>query len=376
MVMRRKNLYFPLFERALKKYGLPDELKYLSIIESGLNPRAVSRVRAVGLWQFMSATGRYYGLNNDWYIDERMDPEKATDAACRYLRDLYSMFHDWELALAAYNTGPGNVKKAIRRSGYKKTFWEIYPQLPRETRAYVPQFVAMIYTMNYLDEHNFINEGEEMLLVGDTLKVNHYLHFETFAGLTNTCVEDLQKLNPQILRGAVPQSGKAHTVVVPLTAKERLNQNRLAILDSASKVGRKELEALAKAYTGPTYGGDRIVYKVKRGDVLGSIAMKHRVSVKDLKRWNNLRGTNINIGQRLTIYAKGRGPSTTTVASTGKPSGKNVITADGKTYTVQPGDTLWTISKKFEGLTIEKLKSMNKLEGNKIQAGQKLIIGI
>jgi membrane-bound lytic murein transglycosylase D len=375
MVMRRKNLYFPLFEKYLAKYNLPDELKYLSIIESGLNPRAVSRARAVGLWQFMSATGRFYGLHNDWYIDDRMDPEKATDAACRYLRDLYGMFHDWELALAAYNTGPGNVKKAIRRSGYKKTFWEIYPQLPRETRAYVPQFVAMIYTMNYLNEHNFINQGDEMLAVADTVKVNHFLHFETFASLTNTCAEDLQKLNPAVLRGAIPQSGKTYTVIVPIGSKEALNRNRVAIMDSASKVGKKEIELLAKTYTGPAYGGDRLVYKVKRGDVLGSIAMRHRVSVKDLRRWNNLRSNNINVGQRLTIYAKGKGPSMTTVASTGKNKSKT-IDPNSKTYTVQPGDTLWTISKKFDGLTIEKIKSMNKLEGNKIQAGQKLIIGI
>ncbi|MCA6410127.1 MAG: lytic transglycosylase domain-containing protein, partial [Cytophagales bacterium] len=140
MVQRRKDLYFPLFEKKLKEYGLPDELKYLSIIESGLNPRVMSRARAVGLWQFMSGTGRYMGLSNDWYIDERMDPEKSTDAACRYLAQLYSNFGDWQLALAAYNSGPGTVRNAIRRSGYKKNFWEVYARLPRETKSYVPQF--------------------------------------------------------------------------------------------------------------------------------------------------------------------------------------------------------------------------------------------
>jgi membrane-bound lytic murein transglycosylase D len=214
-----------------------------------------------------------------------------------------------------------------------------------------------------------------MLAMADTVKVNHFLHFETFASLTNTCAEDLQKLNPAVLRGAIPQSGKTYTVIVPIGSKEALNRNRVAIMDSASKVGKKEIELLAKTYTGPTYGGDRLVYKVKRGDVLGSIAMRHRVSVKDLRRWNNLRSNNINVGQRLTIYAKGKGPSMTTVASTGKNK-PQTIDANSKTYTVQPGDTLWTISKKFDGLTIEKIKSMNKLEGNRIQAGQKLIIGI
>src|SRR5687767_170304 len=156
------------------------------------------------------------------------------------------MFHDWELGLAAYNTGPGNVKRAIRRSGYKRTFWEIYPNLPRETRSYVPQFVAITYTMNYLDEHNFYNEGEEMLVTSDTLHVKNYLHFETFANLTNACLEDLQRLNPSIQHNALPQSNKHYILYVPKESKDLLALNRLAILDSASKVGRNELQVLAK----------------------------------------------------------------------------------------------------------------------------------
>lgn len=380
MVMRRRNLYFPMFEKYLAKYGLPHELKYLSIIESGLNPRAVSRARAVGLWQFMSATGRYYGLHNDWYMDERMNPEKSTDAACRYLRDLYNMFGDWELALAAYNTGPGNVKKAIRKSGGGKTFWDIYQYLPRETRSYVPQFVAITYTMNYLDEHNFLDEASEMLVKYDTLHVNRFLHFETFAALTNSCVEDLQKLNPAVLRNAVPQTGRPQTIFVPITAKQLLASNRLAILDSASRVGRKELELLAKNTEGSTYGRDRIVYKVRRGDVLGSIAMRHNVRVNDLRQWNNLRGNTIRVGQRLNIWTKAgayeaasaRHTNNNSVASAQKP----VKVVNGKTYTVQDGDTLWSISRKFEGMTVEKIKSINKLNDNNIQPGQQLIIGI
>ena len=380
LMMRRKNLYFPMFERYLAQYGLPDELKYLSIIESALNPRAVSRVRAVGLWQFMSATGKYYGLDNDWYIDERMDPEKATDAACRYLRDLHRMFNDWELALAAYNTGPGNVKRAIRRSGYKKTFWEIYPFLPRETRSYVPQFVAMIYTLNYLDQHNFIDEGDERLVRYDTLHVNKFLNFETFANLTGTCVEDLQKLNPSIQRNAVPETGRGFTMLVPQTAKEKLLTSRYAILDSASKVGKKELELLAKAMAGSTYGRERLVYKVKSGDVLGSIAIRHGVKVTDIKKWNNLKSNMIRSGQRLNIWVK-QGTKSTVVASGTKSSNtiktKSTSVVQGsKTYIVQPGDTLWDISRKFDGLTIEKIKKLNKLSDNKIQPGQTLVVGI
>jgi membrane-bound lytic murein transglycosylase D len=374
MMMRRKNLYFPIFEKYLAKYKLPDELKYLSIIESGLNPRAVSRVRAVGLWQFMSATGKYYGLNNDWYIDDRMDPEKATESACRYLRDLYNMFHDWELALAAYNTGPGNLKRAIRKSGYKKTFWEIYPNLPRETRSYVPQFVAMTYTMNYLDKHNFFDEGEEMLPQYDTLHVSKFLHFETFANLTGACMEDLQRLNPSIQRNAIPDSRKNYVFYVAKGTKDLLSLNRLAILDSASKVGRKELEVLAQNTEGSTYGRERVAYKVKSGDVLGSIAIRYGVSVNDLRKWNNLRGNTIRVGQRLNIWQKQSTRATSVLASNTKTQPSRV--PGSKTYIVQPGDTLWDISKKFNGLTIEKIKSLNKLNNAKIQPGQTLIIGI
>lgn len=375
LMMRRKNLYFPLFEKYLAKYDLPDELKYLAIIESGLNPRAVSRARAVGLWQFMSATGRYYGLHNNWYIDERMDPEKSTDAACRYLRDLHRMFNDWELALAAYNTGPGNVRKAIRRSGYKKTFWDIYSFLPRETRSYVPQFVAIIYTMNHLEQHNFFDEGEEMLVHSDTVHVRKFVNFETLASLTGSCVEDLQKLNPSIQHNAVPDVEGTFVMRIPATAKELLSENRFAILDSASKVGRKELESLARAMQGGTYGRERIVYKVRSGDVLGSIALRHRVSVSDLKKWNDLRSDVIRSGQRLNIWVKGSVASTSVAAA--KPAVTTTTDLQGRiTYIVQPGDTLWEISRKFNGMTIEKIKALNKLSNTKIQPGQKLIVGI
>lgn len=378
MVMQRKNTYFPLFEKYLAKYGLPDELKYLSIIESGLNPRAVSRARAVGLWQFMSATGRYYGLHNDWYIDDRMDPEKSTEAACRYLKDLYNMFHDWELALAAYNTGPGNVKKAIRRSGYKHSFWEIYSHLPRETRSYVPQFVAIIYTMNYLPEHNFVDMGEEPLIAHDTLHVSRFLHFETFANLSNICLEDLQKLNPAVQRNAVPDLTRHYILRVPTYARETLALNRVAILDSASKVGKKELEVLARNSEGSTYGRDRILYRVKSGDVLGSIAMRYHVRVTDLKKWNNLHSNTIRVGQRLNIWMKN--PGSTGVAATQSTPAKPVVIQPipaSKTYVVQRGDTLWDIAKKFEGLTIEKIKQFNNLgTSSRIQPGQRLVIAL
>jgi membrane-bound lytic murein transglycosylase D len=375
MVATRKNIYFPLFEKYLAKYGLPDELKYLSIIESGLNAKAVSRARAVGLWQFMSPTGRHYGLQHDWFIDDRMDPDKATEAACRYLKDLYNMFGDWELALASYNAGPGNVKKAIRRSGYKKNFWEAYAYLPRETRSYVPQYVAIIYAMNYLDDHNFYDIGEEYAIPSDTLHVTKFLNFETFANLTGVCLEDLQLLNPSVQRNAVPGIGRK-VIRVPIIAKEALALNRYAILDSASKIGKRELEMLAKNSEGSTYGRDKVLYRVKSGDVLGSIAMRYNVRVADIRKWNNLNGNTIRVNQRLNIWLKQPAGGVPVVASTQPKPVAPLPVPGSKTYTVQEGDTLWDISRKFEGLTIEKLKTLNNLTTNKLKPGQKLIISL
>ncbi len=373
-MQRKKDLFFPLFEKNLTEYNLPDELKYLSIIESALNPRAVSKARAVGLWQFMAGTGRYMGLHSDWYVDDRMDPEKSTDAACRYLSQLHSIFGDWELALAAYNSGPGTVRKAIRRSGYKKTFWEIYPHLPRETRAYVPQFIAMIYAMNYAEQHNLLETAREELPTYDTLAVKQFVHFETLASLTGTCLEDLQKLNPSVQRNALPDNGKVHVMKIPVHAKEILNLNRLAILDSVSRAGKAEVEALAKKFAGgSTEGREMISYRVKSGDVLGSIAIRYHVRVTDIKKWNNLYSDRIHQGQRLAIWIIPAGivASSNTQPSTPQPV---LLSPDTKTYIVQPGDTLWDISRKLPGLTVEKIKSLNNLKDNNLKPGQKLIV--
>lgn len=374
MIIRRKNIYFPLFEKYLKKYDLPDHLKYLSIIESALNPKAVSRARAVGLWQFMSATGRQFGLHSDWYIDERMNPEMATEAACKYLKQLYNMFGDWELAIAAYNTGPGNIRKAIRRSGYKRKFWEIYPKLYRETRSYLPQFVAMIYVLNYAEEHNFTEENLEYYVNTDTVHVDHYVHLETLGSQLNLCKGELQQVNPSLKRGVLPDIKGGYTIKLPSQAKEALELNRLSILDSASKVGKKEIARLAQNSAGSTYGREKITYRVRSGDVLGVIAERYRVRVSDLKSWNRLRGNTIRIGQKLNIWLK---PGYQRVA-TNKPTPRKILTLPpgASTYIVQPGDTLWDISRKFEGLSIEKLKNLNQMKSNKIKPGQKLIVKI
>jgi membrane-bound lytic murein transglycosylase D len=373
MMQRRKDIFFPVFEEYLKKYNLPDELKYLSIIESGLNPRAVSKARAVGLWQFMSGTGRYFDLRTDWYVDDRMDPDKSTDAACRYLAQLYRMFGNWELALAAYNSGPGTVRKAVRRSGYKKSFWEVYPHLPRETRAYVPQFIAIIYALNYTEQHNLVETAREIIPPYDTLAVNQFLHFETLAKLTGTCLEDLQKLNPSVLRNALPAHGRVRVIKIPTHAKLALDLNRASILDSASKVGKKENEQYASKPSANTYGHEMVSYKVVSGDVLGSIAIRHGVRIEDIKSWNNLPNNSIRAGQRLTIWTN---QSRAVAASASVVSKEPILLApDTKTYIVQPGDTLWDISKKVPGLTVEKIKTLNNLKSNTLQPGQKLIVG-
>ncbi|HMJ70581.1 MAG TPA: LysM peptidoglycan-binding domain-containing protein [Cyclobacteriaceae bacterium] len=372
-VMRKSDIYFPIFERHLKENNMPDELKYLSVIESALVPKAVSRARAVGLWQFMSYTGRYCGLKIDWYIDERMDPEKSTAAACKYLSQLYTIFHDWELALAAYNTGPGNVKRAIRKSGGKKTFWEIYPYLPRETRAYLPQYVAMVYALNHSSDHNLFVDGREELLRNDTLAVNGYLHLETLASMTGSCLDDFRKLNPSILHDVLPD-GREHIIRIPLSAKLELDKNRVAILDSAMNANKVKVQALAHNAAGNTLGREMTVYRVKSGDVLGVIARRYGVRVEDMKKWNNLSSNMIRSGQRLNIWLMPGQQERQPVASAAPATNSVTNQSGSKTYTVQPGDTLWDITKKFQGLTVEKIKSLNNLKSNELKPGQKLII--
>ena len=376
MVVGRSTYYFPIFEHYLTKYEMPDELKYLAIVESGLSATARSRASAIGLWQFMYSTGRIYGLHADWFIDERMDPHKSTQAACLFLKSLYDMFGDWELALAAYNCGPGNVRKAIRRSGYKKNFWEIYPYLPRETRGYVPQFMAFIYVFNYLEEHNFyFDDGDYLQAIEyDTIMVKDFLDLQTLGDQLNVCLEDLELLNPSLKQKVLPELKLAYALNIPADVYEVLLANRKSILDSAAVTGKKQVEFLARNSAGSTYGRDKIVHRVRSGEVLGKIAQQYRVRVSDIQRWNNLHGNLIRVGQRLDIWLQ---PNL--MASSSKEPVKKVplsTTIDGKRYhIVQPGDTLWDISKIYEGVSIEKIKKMNNLSNNKIKPGQKLVIG-
>lgn len=383
-IIQKKELYFPLFSETLKKYNMPDELKYLSIVESGLRPNAISRANAVGLWQFISSTGKMYGLRSNWYVDDRMDPYEATDAAARHLMDLYRMFDSWELALAAYNCGPGNVRKAIRRSGYKREFWEIYRYLPRETRSYVPQFVAITYLFNHLEEHGFVDQPEQFYPEMDTLLVSQYFHLETFCNASGLCLDDMLLWNPEIKRGALPEGTRNFALKIPADWKDTLVSNRVALYDTASKVGKAHLEYLARNTPGSTYGRERRYYKVRSGDVLGTIARRYGVRVSDIRKWNRLRGNLIRIGQTLSIWvlpsysAKTKNLYTAKANST-KPKAMKASTptvamaGSGRLYTVKSGDSLWSISKN-NNTTIEKLKRANSLASNTIRPGQSLVI--
>ncbi len=369
-MIRRKNLYFPIFEKYLKKYDIPDELKYLSIVESALRPEARSRVGAEGLWQFMPSTGRMYGLDQSWYVDERRDPEKATEAACKYLKQLYNMFDDWELALAAYNTGPGNVRKAIRRSGYKKSFWGIYNYLPRETRSYVPQFVAVLYTLEYASEHNLFAESPAHAWETDTILVSQFVSLKELANQLNLCEDELTLLNPELKRLAVPEDTKGYPLIIPADKADFLAANRSAILDSSgTKNIQKTFLAEVQKTSGSTYGREKTTYRVRNGDVLGVIAQRHRVGVSDLRRWNNIRGSHIYAGQKLTIWTKGSAPQLASATS------KSQKVPNSKTHLVRPGDSLWEISRRYEGVSVAKIKEWNNLNSNSIKPGQKLIIG-
>ncbi|MEM9895202.1 MAG: LysM peptidoglycan-binding domain-containing protein [Bacteroidota bacterium] len=379
-IIQRQELYLPIFRETLKRHNLPEELKYLSIVESGLRPNAVSRANAVGLWQFIHSTGRMYGLQSNWYVDERMDPYEATDAACRFLKDLHRMFGRWDLAMAAYNCGPGNVRKAIRRSGYKKTFWEIYRYLPRETRSYVPQYVAITYLFNHLPEHGFLEEPIYFRPEFDTILISQYFHVETFANQVGVCVDDLLLWNSQIKRGALPEGTKKSPLLVPKELKIHIAENRSILYDTASKVGKKELEYLARNTPGSTYGREKRTYRVRSGDVLGTIARQYGVRVSDIRSWNNLRGNLIKVGQRLNIWVLPSYNSSTKkyyTSSIPKSNNKDTCEKQGSvtsgTYKVRSGDSLWSISK-ANNTTIEQLKKANKLSSNKIKPGQSLVI--
>lgn len=381
-MMGLSYLYFPMFEELLAKHKMPLELKYLAIVESALNPNARSRAGAVGLWQFMYGTGKLFNLNVNSYIDERSDPYKSTEAACLYLKYLYSIYKDWSLALAAYNSGPGNVNKAIRRSGGKTSYWELRPYLPKETAGYVPAFIAASYVMHYAKEHNLYPIMPRSTFFDvDTVHVRDRITFAQLSSALDMPLEDIQFLNPSYLLKEIPKAETFHILTLP--------KDKIALFVNN--------ESSMKAYVPPpafvdslatitaAVEAERKTHVVKSGENIQSIARRYRVTVTDLKKWNNLKTTSLRKGQRIIVnspykapVASGQpksssgAPATSTEKQTteaAKPAPKTE--ANIGTYTVKAGDTMWKVATKY-GMTVPELKELNKMTSNNLQVGQKL----
>ena len=362
--------YMPIFEEILNKYDMPEELKAMAVIESAMNPRAVSRAGAKGMWQFMYATAKMYGLHIDSFVDERLDPVKAAEAAAQYLQDSYEIFGDWNLAIASYNCGAGNVNKAIRRSGGKRAFWDIYPYLPRETRGYVPAFVAALYTMTYYKEHGIKPEAIEMPAHVDTFRITKMLHLRQVSDLTGAPLNELKDLNPQYSHEIIPGNNREYILRLPYNYTN-------AFIDHEDSLYRHKADeyfnpvTLKKIQDGAD--GERIVYRVKSGDYLGRIASRHRCTVAQIKRWNNLTSNNIRVGQRLVIYRGGSAPASASSSSSSSSAQPASAPANATTYTVKSGDVLGKIAERH-GCTVAQLKAWNGLTSNNIRVGQKLIV--
>lgn len=395
VALGRSALYFDLFEEKLTEYGLPLELRFLSVIESGLRPQVKSRAGALGLWQFMYKTGLYFGLDENSYIDERMDPEKATDAACRYLKQLYGIYGDWNLALAAYNAGPGNVNHAIRKSGGKTTYWEVRPFLPAETQGYVPNFIAAAYMMTYHAEYNIIPmEAKIHNAQLDTMCVKSGVHMQTIAKLVDWELTEIQSLNPVYKTTFIPKMTPARCVTGPLDKIGLLvsYEDSLYLLEEAiyhpkpimvappigpdstqkdsTSIGSAPADTLL-SNTPPT--ANLLYHKVKSGENLRQIAVRYNVSIEELMEWNALRTTNIYVGQKLTIYTNqtqvqvAPTPVPTPAPTTPPPPVK-------KYYTVRAGDTFGKIAQR-NNLTQAQLQRLNPgVKVNSIDIGQRLRI--
>ncbi|SDG89093.1 lytic transglycosylase domain-containing protein [Psychroflexus sediminis] len=364
-LMGLSEFYFPMFEAAFDRHDVPLEMKYLALVESALNPRAKSRVGATGLWQFMYSTGKMYDLEVSSYVDERMDPVASTEAAAKYLKRLYIMFEDWDLALAAYNSGMGNVSKAIRRSGGETNYWKLRRYLPRETAGYVPSFQAMLYIYEYAEEHGFRPQRPRSTYYGtDTIQVKQLITLDHIAEVTQTDKELLEFLNPSYKLGIIPfEKDKSYYVRLPYENSGLFVANEDKIYGYTEHLIAKEKKTLPRYHKAE----DKIYYYVKSGDYLGGIAEKYGVGVSQIKNWNSLGGTNLDIGQKLIIYPK----NLDAVAETSSKA-EQTSNRDTEFYKVKSGDSLWTISKKYPGLSVEDLKVLNELKSNRLQPGMKL----
>lgn len=366
-MLTTSQFYFPLFEQELDIAQIPLEIKYLSIVESALNPKARSRVGATGLWQFMYSTGKMYGLQVSSYVDERQDPIESTQAATKYLSKLYDIFGDWDLALAAYNSGPGNVNKAIRRSGGYRNYWNIRPFLPRETAGYVPAFIATMYIFEYAEEHGLQKRPvHRPYFETDTVQVKTMVTFNQLSKLLDMTEQELEVLNPAYKLGIIPkEANKSYTLRLPLDKLGQFVSNEEAIYAAVAKdlqTREKPLPELVKVQ-------NKIRYRVRKGDYLGKIAERYGVGVSQIKRWNGLRSSNLRIGQRLTIYPR---KATVASAKSSNSSSTKSSKSSSKYHIVRSGDSLWTISRKYPGISIQKLREWNGISGSRLIPGTKL----
>ncbi len=365
------NYYLPQFEEIFDQYDLPKELKVMAVIESALNPVARSRVNARGMWQFMYRTALQYNLEINSYVDERLDPIKSGHAAAKYLRDSYTIFGDWALAIASYNCGAGNVNKAIRRAGGSRDFWTIYPYLPRETRGYVPSFVAALYTLNYYKEHRISPKPIQLPAHVDTFLVKKPLHFGQISELLGIPKEEIASLNPQYINEIIPASETGYVLKLPynytsafVDVEDSIYNFKDSIFFNPIMYSKKSLQVASKE-------GRTITHRVRSGETLGGIAQKYGVRLSDLRSWNGVKNK-ITIGQRLTIYAKG-GRNIVSSADSGpvKTSKSNGYLV----YTIRKGDTLYEIARKFEGVSVDELLKLNNLTStSKIMPGNKIKI--
>jgi membrane-bound lytic murein transglycosylase D len=370
-ILGMAEVYFPLFEEVLDKYNLPLELKYLAVVESALNPVANSRAGAKGLWQFMYNTGKLYGLKANSLVDDRFDPYKATDAACRHLKDLYEIYDDWALVLAAYNSGAGNVNKAIRRAGGIKDYWAIWSYLPRETRGYVPAFVAVMYLMNYPAEHN-LYPAKPMALFEeiDTVVLRDVVSFEQISEYLKIAEDELRFLNPSYKAGIIPAS-KEKSYVLRLPNKYVPSfveyEKEIIAFKTAKGIEKEKLLAAVKN------AGEQSVHVVRSGENLGSIAKKYHCSVNSLKSWNNLRGNMIHPGQKLVVQDNiGRIHLAESKPVTPSKTIEKPV-ADSNIHVVSTGQTLEAIAGQYN-ISAEILRKWNDLTSDSLHPGQKLFV--
>lgn len=381
LILGLSGYYLPIFEEIFDQHDMPKELKAMAIIESALNPVATSRVNARGIWQFMFRTARQYNLEITTYVDERLDPVASSHAAAKYLKDAYTIFGDWSLAIASYNCGAGNVNKAIRRAGGSRDFWTIYPYLPRETRGYVPSFVAALYTLAYYKDHGITPRPIAMPAHVDTFEIRKPLHFGQISELIGIPKEDISDLNPQYVKEIIPGSeNKPYLLRLPYNYTTLFVDNEKQVYTFKDSVYFNPIvfnEAKSSSSQTTTY------HTVRRGETLGRIAQRYGVRLSDLQRWNGVK-SNIRIGQRLVIHKNGEPAASTRVASASSSkstanseSAKQSTSVSGEylMYTVKKGDTLWEISRKFEGVSLNDIMKLNGFTKNsKILPGKKIRI--